>query len=139
MEKVRLGIVGVGNVSQLNVPGYLDHPRCDVVALCDSRLERAQVLATKWGVPRVYGLLDDLLSDDEIDAVEILTPTYLHAEHVIVAAQAGKHVSCQKPIATSVVDARRIVRACAEAQVTFRCHRELLLLPAVGASQAVSC
>jgi len=117
---VRLGIVGVGNISQLNVLGYLEHPRCDVMALCDTQCERARTLAANWQVPRVYGSLDEMLADDEIDAVEILTPTYLHTDHVIAAARAGKHISCQKPIATSVADAREMIRACSEAQVTFR-------------------
>jgi len=120
MERVRLGIVGVGNVSQLNVPGYLEHPKCDVVALCDTKLDRARALADVWGVPRVYGSIGDILADDDLDAVEILSPTYLHAEHVIAAARAGKHVSCQKPLANSVSDARKMIEACAEAQVVFR-------------------
>jgi predicted dehydrogenase len=120
MERVRLGIVGVGNISQLNVPGYLEHPNCDVVALCDSNLDRARTLAAAWDVPNVYGSLDDLLADPKIDAVEILTPTFLHVEHVIAAADAGKHISCQKPIANSVADARKMIDACARAGVTFR-------------------
>jgi len=119
MERVRLGIVGVGNVSALNVPGYLEHPKCDVVALCDPKRERARRLAHQWGVPRVHDSLDDLLADD-IDAVEILSPTYLHVDHVLAAARAGKHVSCQKPLANSVSDARRMIDACAQAGVTFR-------------------
>ncbi|HML00291.1 MAG TPA: Gfo/Idh/MocA family oxidoreductase, partial [Acidimicrobiales bacterium] len=102
MDRVRLAIVGVGNVSPLNVPGYLEHPGCDVVALCDARLDKARARAAEWGVPKVYGDLESLLADDEVDALEILTPTYLHAEHVMAAARAGKHVSCQKPIANSV-------------------------------------
>ena len=120
MERVRLGVVGVGNISELNVPGYLEHPACDVVALCDSNVARAESLATVWQVPRVYGSLDDILADDQVDALEILTPTFMHADHVVAAAAAGKHISCQKPIATSVADARRMVEACAIAGVTFR-------------------
>jgi predicted dehydrogenase len=120
VDKVRLGILGLGNISPLNVPGYLEHPKCEVVALCDARLERANHLAKEWGVPRVYASLEGLLADDDVDAVEILTPTYLHAEHVIAVARAGKHVSCQKPIANSVADARRMIQACTEAQVVFR-------------------
>ena len=127
MERVRLGVVGAGNISQLNVPGYLDHPRCDVIALCDPRLEQAQTKADAWGIPRVYGSLDDLLADEDVDAVEILSPTYLHAEHVVAAARAGKHVSCQKPIANSVAEGRHMMSACSKAGVTFRitencCH-----------------
>lgn len=120
MERLRLGIAGLGNVSQLNVPGYLAHPGCDVVALCDPRLERARSLADQWGVPAVYGTFEELLADENVDAVELLTPTHLHAEHVLAAAAAGKHVSCQKPIATSVADARRMIEACARAGVVFR-------------------
>ena len=120
MDRVRLAIVGVGNVSPLNVPGYLEHPRCEVVALCDARLDQARARASEWGVGKVYGDLDSLLADDEVDALEILTPTYLHAEHVMAAARAGKHVSCQKPIANSVADARAMIAACAEAGVVFR-------------------
>ncbi|MGH9028107.1 MAG: Gfo/Idh/MocA family protein [Acidimicrobiales bacterium] len=120
MERLRLGIAGTGNISKLNVPGYLEHPRCDVVALCDPKLERAKSLAAEWEVPRVYGSLEDLLADDDVDAVEILTPTYMHAEHVKAAAAAGKHISCQKPIANSVSEAREMVNACKDAGVEFR-------------------
>jgi predicted dehydrogenase len=141
---VRLGVVGVGNISQLNILGYLDHPRCEVVALCDTRIDHAQARADAWRIPRVYGSLEDLLADEQVDAVEILSPTYLHAEHVVAAARAGKHVSCQKPIANSVVDGRRMMAACSEAGVTFRitencCHyppleraRQLLREGAIG-------
>lgn len=115
-----MGILGVGNISRLNVPGYLEHPDCDVVAICDSNLERANKLAAEWNVPKAYGSMDDLLADDEVDGLEILTPTYLHADHVVAAARAGKHVSCQKPIANSVDEARRMIEACAEANVMFR-------------------
>jgi len=120
MGRVRLGVVGVGNIAQLNVPGYLAHPRCDVVALCDPRRDRAEAAAKEWGIPRVYTDLDALLADDEVDAVEILTPTYLHHDHVIAAARAGKHVSCQKPMASSVHEAREMMAAVEQAGVTFR-------------------
>ncbi|HEV2369003.1 MAG TPA: Gfo/Idh/MocA family oxidoreductase [Acidimicrobiales bacterium] len=124
---VGIGIVGAGNISQLNVPGYLGDDRCRVQALCDPRLDHARALADKWGIPRVYATLEELLADDGVDAVEILSPTQLHVDHVTAAARAGKHISCQKPIATSVADARGMAAACAEAGVLFRitencCH-----------------
>jgi predicted dehydrogenase len=108
---VRVGIVGVGNVAALNVAGYLDHDRCDVVALCDPRAEHVAEMARRWNVPRTYTALEELLADDEIDAVEILTPTHLHHDHVIAALRAGKHVSCQKPIANTIEDAREMQAA----------------------------
>ena len=120
MDRVRLGIVGIGNISQLNVVGYLEHPQCDVVAVCDNREAKAREAAAAWGVQKIYTELDALLADDEIDAVEILTPTMLHKEHVLAAIAAGKHVSCQKPIANTVADGIEMTAAAKAAGVVFR-------------------
>jgi predicted dehydrogenase len=120
VEKVRLGIVGVGNVAMLSVPGYLAHPLCDVVALCDPDVDRARALASAWEVADVFSSLDDLINSEAVDAVEILTPTHLHAQHVIQAVQAAKHVSCQKPIAASVGDARSMIEATSSSKTLFR-------------------
>ncbi|PYN11945.1 MAG: hypothetical protein DME05_22945, partial [Candidatus Rokuibacteriota bacterium] len=108
MDRVRLAIVGCGNISQLNAPGYLQHPRCDVVALCDIDSERAKRRAREWSItPRIYTDLAQVLDDRAVDAVELLTPTWLHAEQIVAALEAGKHVSCQKPLAVSVAEADR--------------------------------
>lgn len=120
MQTVRLGVLGAGNVSGLNLPGYLGDPRCQVVAICDTKPDRARAAADRWGVPKAYAELGEMLDDDGIDAIEILSPTHLHADHVVAAARAGKHVSCQKPVATSVTEARRMAEACREAGVVFR-------------------
>jgi predicted dehydrogenase len=120
MERVRIGIVGIGNIAPLNVAGYLAHPRCDVVALCDPREDKARAMATEWGVATVYTRLDDLLAEPDVDAVEILTPTHLHREHVLAAVAAGKHVSCQKPIANTVADAIEMAAAASAAGVVLR-------------------
>jgi predicted dehydrogenase len=102
---VRLGVIGAGNIADMNVAGYLEHPQCDVVAVCDVDEVVATSAAQRWGVPRVYTELDKLLADDEIDAVEVLTPTHLHHAHVSAALSAGKHVSVQKPITNTVDEA----------------------------------
>src|SRR5713101_4356000 len=120
MDRVRLGIVGIGNIAPLNAQGYLDHPECDVVALCEPREDKARRVAEEWNVPKVYTDLDELLADDDIDAVEILTPTHMHRDHVVAAAEAGKHISCQKPIANSVTEAREMIAAADKASVVFR-------------------
>jgi predicted dehydrogenase len=120
MDRVRLGVVGVGNISSLNVAGYLEHDRCDVVALCDSRPEVLERRSREWNVARTYTDLGAMLADDEVDAVEILTPTHLHKDHVIAAARAGKHISCQKPMANTVADCREMLAATTDAGVVFR-------------------
>ena len=101
MDKVRLGVLGAGNIAAMNVQGYLDDPRCDVVAVCDTDEEVGRQAAKEWGGRAYYADLDDMLADDSIDAVEILTPTHLHHDHVIAALEAGKHVSVQKPVANT--------------------------------------
>src|SRR3954452_8126348 len=129
MDRVRVGIVGVGNIATLNVPGYLQHEQCDVVALCDPRADVLERRAKEWKVDRTYAELDALLADPDIDAVEILGPTPLHAEHVIAAARAGKHISVQKPIANTVSDARRMVKAANDAGVIFRVTEQACYYP----------
>ncbi len=139
MERVRIAIVGAGNIAPLNVAGYLDHPRCEVVSVCDPRRSLAEARARDWGVERVATDLAEVLADDEVDAVEILTPTYLHPEHVIAAVQAGKHVSCQKPIANSVDEAGEMLAAAEKAGVSFRISEcALHYPPLMKAKQLVS-
>jgi predicted dehydrogenase len=132
MEKVRLAIVGCGNISQLNGRGYLHHPQCDVVALCDTVRSRAETRARQWGIaPKLYTDYAQVLNDAQIDAVELLTPTYLHAEQIIAALQAGKHVSCQKPLCTTVAEADRIAAAVSRAQTMFRVTENFLYYPPI--------
>jgi predicted dehydrogenase len=120
MERVRLGVVGAGNIADMNVAGYLEHPLCDVVAVCDVDEAAAKAASERWGGPRVYTDLDSMLEDPDIDAVEILTPTHLHYEHVLGALNAGKHVSVQKPVTNSVDEARLLGVAANKAGLTLR-------------------
>jgi predicted dehydrogenase len=114
MDKVRLAIVGCGTISQLNAPGYLQHEKCDIVALCDPLTERAAQRAQAWGItPKRYTDYAQVLNDSQVDAVELLTPTHLHAEQIIAGLNAGKHISCQKPIASTMDEVARIARAVA--------------------------
>jgi predicted dehydrogenase len=108
---LRLAIIGAGNVAPLHLPGYLSHPRCEVASICDPVEGRALAMAEAWGIPAACTDLDEVLGDPSIDAVEILTPTYLHLQHVMAALEAGKHVSCQKPLANSIDEARTMADA----------------------------
>ena len=138
MDRLRLAIVGCGNISRLNAPGYLLHPRCEVVALCDARPERAKRRAAEWGIsPRLYSDLAQVLDDPGVDAVELLTPTYLHADQIVAALAAGKHVSCQKPLAITVAEADRIAAAVARARTTFRVTENFLYYPPIVKAKAL--
>jgi predicted dehydrogenase len=138
MDRLRLAIVGCGNISRLNAPGYLQHPRCEVVALCDARPERAKRRAAKWGIsPRLYSDLAQVLDDPAVDAVELLTPTWMHADQIVAALAAGKHVSCQKPLAVTVAEADRIAAAVARARTTFRVTENFLYYPPIVKAKAL--
>ena len=132
MDRVRLAIVGCGNISQLNAPGYLQHPRCDVVALCDTDPERAKRRAREWGItPQLDSDFAQVLDDSAVDAVELLTPTWMHADQIIAALGAGKHVSAQKPLAVSIAEAERIATAVARAKTVFRVTENFLYYPPI--------
>ena len=132
MDRVRLAIVGCGNIAQLNAPGYLEHSRCEVRVLCDPAPKRAELRAQQWGItPRICTDLADVLDDPTVDAVELLTPTYLHADQIVAALAAGKHVSCQKPITVTVAEADRVAAAVARAATTFRVTENFLYYPPI--------
>ncbi len=119
-DAVGLGVLGAGNIADLNVAGYLEHPDCDVLAVCDLDERVAHEAADRWGVPKVYTDIEQLLADGAIDAVEVLTPTHLHDAHIRAVLEAGKHVSVQKPITNSVDEAYELGRIAEEAGLTLR-------------------
>jgi predicted dehydrogenase len=132
MDRVRLAIVGCGNIIQLNAPGYVQHPRCDVTVLCDPLRERAELRARQLGIaPRICTDYAQVLDDPAVDAVELLTPSYLHAEQIIAGLAAGKHVSCQKPITVTVAEADRVLTAVEKARTTFRVTENFLYYPPI--------
>ena len=132
MDKVRLAIVGCGTISRLNAPGYLMHDGCEVTALCDPIAERAEERASEWGIePGIHTSYEDVLNDGSVDAVELLTPTFLHAEQIIAGLEAGKHVSCQKPVAVDLAEMGKIVAAVESADTFFRTTENFLYYPPI--------
>ena len=132
MDKVKLAIVGCGAISNLNVPGYLEHSKCEIVALCDPVPERATSKAKQWGInPDIFTEYGDILSNKNIDAIELLTPTYLHAEQIISGLEAGKHISCQKPLATSMKEAAEIRGIVQKSDHIFRVTENFLYYPPI--------
>lgn len=129
---VRLAIVGCGTISRAGGPGYVGHPNCEVVALCDPVRERAEERAKEWGIaPKIYTGYDDVLNDPNVEAVELLTPTHMHPSQSIAALEAGKHVSCQKPVSKDVAGADQIARAVKSAKTVFRVTENFLYYPPI--------
>ena len=94
------------------IPATAAAERCEVVAIASRDLERARAAASELGIARAFGSYEDLLADPDVDAVYNPLPNHLHAEWTIAAARAGKHVLCEKPLATTSADAERMIQAC---------------------------
>ncbi len=113
--KLKVGFVGCGGIANgKHFPGMEQQKDyADMVAFCDIVCERAERAAAKYGTPdaKVYTDYRELLADKSIDVVFVLTPNNSHAEITCAALEAGKHVLCEKPMAATEADARRMLEA----------------------------
>ncbi|MEM2240484.1 MAG: Gfo/Idh/MocA family oxidoreductase [Candidatus Bathyarchaeia archaeon] len=113
MRKVGLGVIGCGWAARdLYEPSFRFLRSGRVVAFMDIDESKAGLLSELHAVPRYYTDLDKMLSDEEVDAVVVLTPPQTHSEIVVRAAEAGKHIYCEKPMAPTVQEADRMIDAC---------------------------
>ncbi len=111
MTPLRAALVGVGRIADMHYLGYSATPMAEVVAICDTDPDLLSRRASEWGVETTYTDFDQLLEAPAVDAVDIITPHYLHASMTIAALEAGKHVTVQKPMALSVADADAMIEA----------------------------
>src|SRR5262245_43435363 len=110
MKKLRWGLIGCGDISRKRVAQALrDIPECELVAVNRARDDLAEAFASEFGAKRWYGDWRELIADDEVDAVYIATPVYLHVEQAVAAAESGKHVLCEKPMAMNTAECDRMI------------------------------
>ena len=121
-KTLRIGLVGVGVAAQINhIPALKRLEGVEIVALCDRDPEKAARVAQKFGVPQSSGRFDDLLANDELDAVDLCTPNFLHAPMATAALEAGKHVLCERPLARSAEEAAAMTRAAKKSDRVLMC------------------
>ena len=107
-SKVRVGVLGAGACAQFaHLPGFARDPRCELVAIADPVVKRAQAFATQFGIPHVYGSHEELIARADIDLVDVCTPSATHFDLSWAALEAGKHVLCEKPVAFDFRDTQR--------------------------------
>jgi predicted dehydrogenase len=112
MERLKWGLIGAGDIARRRIaPALHDLPDCELVSVSRSRSNLAESFAKEFGVRKWFADWRDLIADDEIDAVYIATPVFLHAEQAIAAADAGKHVLCEKPMALTVHECGEMIKA----------------------------
>ena len=129
MNPVRVAIVGCGRISDLHEVGYREREDSCIVAVCDTKKARAREKAKAWGVENVYTNYKELLTNPDIDLVELLVPHHLHAEMAVNACRAGKHVSVQKPMALNVAEADQMIEAAEQAGVILRVYENFVFYP----------
>ena len=112
MNKIRWGILGVAKINDRLLPAFAAAADIQLLAIASRDGAKAQAAAAKAGIPKAYAGYEGLLADPEIDAVYIPLPNALHAEWTMKAADAGKHVLCEKPLAPTAEGGARIVAHC---------------------------
>ena len=109
-----IGIIGCGKIAQVrHIPEYAGHPQARLAGFYDLNQERARELAKKWG-GKAYSSWEEMLADPGIDAVSVCVANNAHAQLSIAALRAGKHVLCEKPMATTLADCEAMVAAARE-------------------------
>jgi predicted dehydrogenase len=129
ISEIRAAIVGCGRIAGLHQLGYRGRQDARIVAVCDPKAGRARQAAKEWGVEKVYTDYSRVLADPEVNLVELLVPHHLHAEMTVLACQAGKHVSVQKPMAMNVLEAQQMVLAAEHAGVVLRVYENFVFYP----------
>lgn len=114
MRTLKVGVIGAGSISQHHLTPYKNNPNVTLLAVCDMNLERAQKTAEQYGAPHAYSDYNELLANDDIEAVSICTWNDTHAEISIAALKAGKHVLVEKPLCRTVEEALKIEQAVKE-------------------------
>jgi predicted dehydrogenase len=113
-EKINIGVIGCGSISELHLRSYQADPKANIYALCDLNETRAKEKAEKYGADITYTDYNELLADPNVDAVSICTWNNSHAPISIAALRAGKHVLVEKPLCMTMEEARAVEKAVQE-------------------------
>src|SRR5918999_822677 len=110
VDKVRWGVLSTAKIALTKViPAMQRSPWCEIVAIASRDLARAQEAAAELNIRHAYGSYEELLADETVEAVYNPLPNHLHVPWTIKAAEAGKHVLCEKPIALNAGEARTLI------------------------------
>lgn len=128
---MKVGIVGAGYIAGAHLRALAALPDVEVTAVCDVDLARAQALCRMWSIRRATGGVAELLEDEQLDAVHVITPPTAHTEAVLACIDAGCHVFAEKPLAPTAAECRRIEQAAERAGVEAGVNHNQSFHPAV--------
>ncbi|MCH2131123.1 MAG: Gfo/Idh/MocA family oxidoreductase [Pirellulaceae bacterium] len=110
-KKVCWGLLSTARINERIIQPIRDEPRSELVAVASRSEKKAEAFAGQWKIPRAYGSYQQLLADNDLDAIYISLPNSLHTEWAVKCADAGKHVLCEKPLALTVEEVNLIEQA----------------------------
>lgn len=131
-KTVRVGLIGAGGIAGAHVKGYLANPDITTLVAVADPVEANALRRAEPAGARVYASYLDMLSADDIDAVDICLPHHLHKDAIVAAAQAGKHILCEKPLCLTEAEAAEVQAAVSAAGVTLMCAHNQLFSPPVA-------
>lgn len=110
-KKLRVGVVGCGGICQVHMEAFKQLDQVEVVACCDIKQERLDVMKEKWGIEKCYIDWNDMLANEELDAVDVCTPNGVHMQPVIDASNKGLHCMVEKPMAMNPEECEKMIAA----------------------------
>lgn len=119
MNKIRFGVVGTNFITDWVIAGAKQDERFELTAVCSRTQERANEFAAKYDIPHTFTSLEEMAASPLIDAVYIATPNYLHAAQSILCMKHGKHVLCEKPMASNAYEVKQMIAASRQYSVTL--------------------
>lgn len=129
---LRVGIIGCGDIANLNVLGYLHSPEIELVGVADTNIKDAAKKLERWGLRalNVYSDYRKMVDREDLDIVEILTPHHLHAPMTEYCARARiSGISVQKPLAQTITDCEKIIQICKEENVKLKLYENFRFYP----------
>ncbi|KOY17167.1 Gfo/Idh/MocA family protein [Paenibacillus xylanivorans] len=136
MSKIKVAVFGCGAIAERrHIPEYAANENVELVAFADPIVERAEKMAETYG-GKAYSSYEELLASEEVDAVSVCTPNYLHASMAIAAANAGKHVLVEKPMAVTTEEGEQMIEAAKKNGVYLMVgHNQRLMPPHIKAKE----
>ncbi|MBQ6571426.1 MAG: Gfo/Idh/MocA family oxidoreductase [Alistipes sp.] len=111
MKKVRFGVVGTNFITDWVIAGAREDERFELAAVCSRTRERGEEFAAKHSIPHVFTSLEEMASSDIVDAIYIASPNYMHCSQATLCMDCGKHVLCEKPMASNAREAELMIQA----------------------------
>jgi len=129
-KEIKVGVVGVGAIAERSqIPAFSSIEGVQIVALSDIDQTKAQRVAKIYSIPHIFSDYNKMFELEELDAVSICTPNFLHAPVAIAAAKAGKHILCEKPMATTLEEADEMIKTARESKVILMIEQSFRFIP----------